>query len=259
MATHPPARPESPALVSIGRDIAQTLKPHPTEGLLPPLFLALTFVTGVVDATSYLSLGHVFVANMTGNVVFLGFGIAGAGGISVSASLTALASFLVGGVVGGRVANALAGDRDRHLRVAIGIQTVLVAAALVVAAAAGDDVEATARYSLIALLAAGMGIQNAAARKLAVPDLTTTVLTLTLTGVASDSRLAGGSGARIGRRGLSVVSMLLGALIGGLLVLHVDDAAPLGLAAALLLLVVLALAEPVKSRLLPPSTTATES
>ena len=84
-------------------------------------------------------------------------------------------------------------------------------------------------------------------------------MTLTLTGVASDSRLAGGSGAKIGRRGLSVVSMLFGALIGGLLVLHVDDAAPLGLATALLLLVVLALADPVKSRLLPPSTTVTES
>ena len=81
--------------MSIGRDVATSLKPNPTEGLLPLLFLALTFVTGVVDATSYLSLGHVFVANMTGNVVFLGFGIAGAGGISVWASLTALVLFLV--------------------------------------------------------------------------------------------------------------------------------------------------------------------
>ena len=94
-----------------------------------------------------------------------------------------------------------------------------------------------------------MGIQNAAARKLAVADLTTTVLTLTLTGVASDSRLVGGEGGKIGRRGLSVVSMLLGALIGGLLVLHVADAASLALATALLLLVVLTLSEPVKARL----------
>jgi uncharacterized membrane protein YoaK (UPF0700 family) len=245
--------------VSIGRDIARTLKPNPAEGLLPPLFLVLTFVTGVVDATSYLSLGHVFVANMTGNVVFLGFGIAGAGGISVWASLTALVSFGGGGVIGGRVASALAGDRDRHLRVAVEIQTILVGAALIVAAVAEDNFGTGVRYSLIALLAAGMGVQNAAARKLAVPDLTTTVLTLTLTGIASDSRLAGGEGARIGRRGLAVVSMLLGALIGGLLVLHVDDAAPLGLATALLLLVVLTLVEPVKSRLQPPSTTAAES
>ena len=245
--------------MSIGRDIARTLKPHPGEGLLPPLFIVLTFVTGVVDATSYLSLGHVFVANMTGNIVFLGFGIAGAGGISVWASLTALASFLGGGVVGGRVGYALAHDRERHLRVAVGIQTLLVAAALIVAAVVGDDFGTSVRYSLIVLLAAAMGIQNAAARKLAVPDLTTTVLTLTLTGIASDSRLAGGQGARIGRRGLAIVSMLLGALIGGLLVLHVDEAAPLGLATASLLLVVLTLVEPMKSRLQPPSTPAAES
>jgi uncharacterized membrane protein YoaK (UPF0700 family) len=237
--------------VSIGRDIARTLKPYPEEGLLPPLFVVLTFVTGIVDATSFLSLGHVFVANMTGNVVFLGFGIAGAGGISVWASLTALAFFLCGGVLGGRIAGALAGDRHRHLRAAIGTQTVLIAAALIVAVVAGDDLGTTARYSLVALLAAGMGVQNAAARKLAVPDLTTTVLTLTLTGVASDSRLAGGRGGRIGRRGVAIISMLLGALVGGLLVLHVDEAAPLGLATALLLLVVVTVSEPVKSRLQP--------
>jgi uncharacterized membrane protein YoaK (UPF0700 family) len=104
-----------------------------------------------------------------------------------------------------------------------------------------------------------MGVQNAAARRIAVADLTTTVLTLTLTGIASDSRLAGGEGARIGRRGLAVAAMLLGALIGGLLVLHVDDAAPLGLATALLLLVVVTLVDPLKSRLQPPSTTSAES
>jgi uncharacterized membrane protein YoaK (UPF0700 family) len=213
------------------------------------LFLILTFVTGVVDATSYLRLGHVFVANMTGNVVFLGFGLAGAGGISVWASLTALAAFLIGGVAGGRVASAIAGKPRRHVRTAVGIQATFVGAALVVAAADGDSPGRSVRYLLIALLAVAMGIQNAAARKLAVADLTTTVLTLTLTGIASDSRLAGGDGARIGRRGLAVISMLVGALAGGLLVLHVNDAAPLGLATALLVVVALAASEPVSSRL----------
>ncbi len=105
---------------------------------------------------------------------------------------------------------------------------------------AGRQLAADARYALIALLAVAMGIQNAAARKLAVADLTTTVLTLTLTGLASDSTLAGGSGAKLGRRGLAVITMLLGALIGGLLALRVGNAAPLGLATAVLVLVVLA-------------------
>ena len=75
-------------------------------------------LTGLVDATSYLKLGHVFVANMTGNVVFLGFGIAGAGGISIWASLTALGSFLVGGVCGGRIGVRRSSNRGRHLATA---------------------------------------------------------------------------------------------------------------------------------------------
>ena len=87
---------------------------------------------------------------------------------------------------------------------------------------------------MIVLLAVAMGVQNAAARKLAVPDLTTTVLTMTLTGVAADSALAGGPGSRLARRALSVAAMLLGALIGGALVLKVDNPAPLALATALL-------------------------
>jgi uncharacterized membrane protein YoaK (UPF0700 family) len=227
--------------MSIRREIAETLRPRrgDKDGLLPPLFLALTFVTGVVDATSYLRLGHVFVANMTGNVVFLGFGIAGATGISVLASLTALASFLVGSAIGGRIAVASGDERHRRLRLALGVQTALVATAAVVAAFAGRHVAADARYPLIALLSVAMGVQNAAARKLAVADLTTTVLTMTLVGVAADSTLAGGSGAKLGRRGLSVAAMLLGALAGGLLALRVDNVAPLGLVTAVLVVVVL--------------------
>ena len=49
------------------------------DGPLPVFLVGLTVVTGLVDAFSYLSLGHVFVANMTGNVVFLGFALAGVG------------------------------------------------------------------------------------------------------------------------------------------------------------------------------------
>jgi uncharacterized membrane protein YoaK (UPF0700 family) len=228
--------------MGVWQEVADTLWPRrdDKDGMLPPLFLALTFVTGVVDATSYLRLGHVFVANMTGNVVFLGFGIAGATGISVTASMAALGAFLVGGVIGGRIAVASADNRQRHLRLALGVQTVLVAAAVGVAASAGQHLAADARYALIALLALAMGIQNAAARKLAVADLTTTVLTLTLTGLASDSMLGGGSGAKLGRRGLAVVAMLLGALVGGLLALRVDNVAPLGLVTAVLALLVLA-------------------
>jgi uncharacterized membrane protein YoaK (UPF0700 family) len=218
------------------QEIAATLRPPPNsrDGPLPPLLLTLTIVTGLVDATSYLKLGHVFVANMTGNVVFLGFGIAGAGGISVWASLTALGSFLVGGVGGGRIGVRWSSDRGRHLTATTGTELLLVAAALVVVAVSTHHVGTASRYAVISLLAIAMGVQNTAARKLAVPDLTTTVLTMTLTGLAADAALSGGPGSKIGRRALSVAAMLLGALIGGALVLRVDNAAPLALATGLL-------------------------
>ena len=88
------------------KEIAETLAPRvgSKEGVLPPLMILLTIVTGIVDAVAYLKLGHVFVANMTGNVVFLGFAAAGASGLSVAGSLLALACFLPGGVAAGRLA-----------------------------------------------------------------------------------------------------------------------------------------------------------
>ena len=75
--------------------IRETVAPPPgaRHGPLPPLLLGLTLVTGLVDAFSYLVLGHVFVANMTGNVVFLGFALVGAPGFSIGASAVALVGY----------------------------------------------------------------------------------------------------------------------------------------------------------------------
>ena len=204
------------------------------NGPLPALLVVLTAVTGVVDAVSYVALGHVFVANMTGNVVFLGFAIAGAGGLSVPASLVALAAFLVGAGAGGRIGRRFRDRRGLHLRAATAVSAALVLAGVVVAAVGGQPVPGWERYTLVAALALAMGVQNATARTLAVPDLTTTVLTLTLTGIAADSRAAGGTGGRPARRVIAVVAMLVGALVGASLVVHVDLIVPLAVAAALL-------------------------
>jgi uncharacterized membrane protein YoaK (UPF0700 family) len=223
-------------------DAARAVVPGRTDpdGMLPPLLLILTVVTGVVDAVSYLKFGHVFVANMTGNIVFLGFGLAGAGGLSIAASLVSLAAFLVGAGAGGRLGVRLGAQRGHLLTRAIAIEFGLVTVAMVTAAVSGDQSSDAGRYALIVLLALALGLQNAVARRLGVADLTTTVLTLTLTGIAADSRPAGGNNPRLGRRLASVAAMLAGAALGGLLVLHVDIAAPLGLAAGLLLLTGLA-------------------
>jgi uncharacterized membrane protein YoaK (UPF0700 family) len=222
-------------------EVTAALRPlrDSADGPLPPLLLTLTVVTGLVDATSYLKLGHVFVANMTGNVVFLGFGIAGGRGISVWASLTALGSFLIGGVAGGRIGARWSSDRGGHLTATTSAELLLVIPALAVAVLSSDHIGTASRYAVVALLAIAMGIQNTTARKLAVPDLTTTVLTMTLTGIAADAALAGGHGSKLGRRALSVAAMLLGALVGGLLALKVDNPAPLALATGLMLIVTL--------------------
>ncbi|MCB5164654.1 DUF1275 domain-containing protein [Streptomyces bambusae] len=201
------------------RDAGRTLVPlrGDRHGPLPPVLLALTVVTGLVDAVSYLALGHVFVANMTGNVVFLGFALTGTEGLSALAALVSLASFLAGALAGGRFGVRFAAHRGRLLAAATTVQAVLFAGALAAALAGHDETGTAVRYTLIVLLGLAMGLQNAVARRLAVPDLTTTVLTLTLTGLAADSGPAGGPAPRPGRRILSVLAMLLGALAGALL------------------------------------------
>jgi uncharacterized membrane protein YoaK (UPF0700 family) len=210
------------------------------HGPLPPLLLGLTLVTGLIDAFSYLLLGHVFVANMTGNVVFLGFAIAGAPGFSIPASLVALGAFGCGALVGGKAVSTLGRHRGHLLAAATLCEALLLGGALVAAAASGDPVDGAYRYVLIVLLGTSMGIQNAAARNLAVPDLTTTVLTLTITGLAADSAIAGGAGSVSGRRLLAVTAMFVGALAGAELVLHVDTVAPLTIALLIVASVALA-------------------
>jgi uncharacterized membrane protein YoaK (UPF0700 family) len=227
--------------MGLARDIGRTVWPATGDehGPLAPVLVSLTLVTGLVDAVSYIKLGHVFVANMTGNVVFLGFAIAGAKGLSIGASLTALGAFLAGALAGGRVGAQSGAHRGRLLRAAVTVELVLVVAALVVAVLGSDPVGTGTQYALIPLLALSMGVQNSTARRLGVPDLTTTVLTLTLTGVAADSRAAGGSGAKLGRRAVAVGAMFCGALLGGLLAVKVSVAAPLALAAGLLTVTVI--------------------
>lgn len=218
------------SLQAIGRPLVA----DPRHGRLPVLLLTLTVVTGLVDAVSILQLGRVFVANMTGNIVFIGFAAAGAAGFSLSASLVALAAFLTGAAVVGPVTRLRPG-RTWLLGISVGAEATLVATAAIVVWAVSTPLPTRARDAVAALLALGLGIQNAVARNLAVPDLTTTVLTMALTGVAADLRA--GSTQAIARRVLSVVAMLAGAAVGALLVIHAHTTAALAVAVGLLMVV----------------------
>ncbi len=228
------------AAKSLFRDLRQTLLPTRGApfGVLPPLLVGMTVITGLVDAFSYLVLGHVFVANMTGNVVFLGFAVAGVAGFSVVTSLVAVGAFVVGALGGGLLRGRLGTRVDRQLAAAAGTQLLLMLAATVLCAAAGGSVGGGLREGLVAILAAALGIQNATARALAVPDLTTTVLTLTITGIAADAHAAGGSGSRAGRRLVSVGAMLTGALVGAVLILRGQVTVPLAVASVLVAAIV---------------------
>jgi len=186
---------------------------------LPLLLHIATTITGLIDAISYLALGHVFTANMTGNVVFLAFAVAGAPGLSLTRSLTALVAFLVGALIGGRVATRLSElVRPNWVTTALIMESALLLVATLAAInfrnSSGSSFQL---YSIIVLTACAMGIRNATVRKMAIPDLTTTVLTLTITGLAADSRFAGGTSTRWRRRLLAVLLMFFGALIGTLL------------------------------------------
>ena len=151
------------------------------------LLLLLSVTTGLVDAVSVLGLGKVFTANMTGNVVFLGFAIAGVPGFSWPLYIIALLCFALGAVFAGRIAarHSESGRRRWLLRGATAETALLWLAALiaVIAPPAGGN---GAVYAMIALTAAAMGARNTTIRQLKVADLTTTVLTLTITGLASE-------------------------------------------------------------------------
>jgi uncharacterized membrane protein YoaK (UPF0700 family) len=201
----------------------------PSRPLLAAL-TALTVVSGVVDAVSYLGLGHVFTANMTGNVVILGFAAAGAPGFSIAASATSIGAFLVGAVGAGRMCLHLPSRRHWFL-IAMFTEAVLAGVAAVVAEVAGTVGTGWARFTVIAVMGFAMGVRNSTIRRMAVPDVTTTVLTLTLTGLAADSTLAGGGNPHAGRRGSAVAAMLVGAFAGAALYLHQGAAVPLSVVA----------------------------
>jgi uncharacterized membrane protein YoaK (UPF0700 family) len=229
------AAPARAVLAEVGRMLWPV--PGDRHGPLTPMLVTLTVVTGIVDATSYLRLGHVFVANMTGNVVFLGFALAGASGLSAGASLLALAAFLLGALAGGWLGARHGEHRGHLLRAANLAQAALLAIALTTALLSPAAPDRGVRDALIVTLALALGIQNAAAQRLAVPDLTTTVLTRTLTGLASETGLVGGAGSKAGRRAVAIVAMLVGALIGALLVLNVSIASAIAVALGLVLAV----------------------
>ncbi len=206
-----------------------------SEKILPYILLAMTVVTGLVDAVSFLSLGRVFTANMTGNVVILAFATARVPGLSIARSSTALLSFLLGALFGGRIMSRAGADSQvRFAAQAFLLEDAFLFAASLCAIGYKANLvkHSFQSFALIALTAVAMGARNAAVRKLAIPDLTTTVLTLTITGIGADSSIANGNNPRLARRVEAVVAMFFGAALGAL-VINYSTSAALWLASAI--------------------------
>jgi len=175
--------------------------------------LVLTAATGAIDGVSYLALDRVFTGNMTGNVLFIGFGLIGAADIPLLNNLVALLAFMLGAVLGGRLAGRR-GSRARLRRrtlVMLLVNTVLVLALGALWALLGT-IGTPVMVVITGLLALLLGAQAAGVKQIGIRDLSTVVVTMTMVNLSTDSRAGGGSGEAWLRRLGAIVTMGLGAL-----------------------------------------------
>ncbi|RDD84029.1 YoaK family protein [Streptomyces parvulus] len=180
--------------------------------------LVLTFSTGIADAVGYLALDKVFTGNMTGNVVILGMGLAGTTGLPVAGPLLALVAFMLGAALGGRAMRGRAGLHSGRAFALIGVVGAAFGAGAIVFAVGPVHEGAPTAHGMTVLLAAAMGLQAAVARRIAVKDVTTVVVTSTITGLAADSPLGQGTAQPWRRRAGAIALIGAGATVGALLV-----------------------------------------
>ncbi|WP_329008139.1 DUF1275 domain-containing protein [Micromonospora rifamycinica] len=199
--------------------------------------LVLTAATGAVDGVSYLALDRVFTGNMTGNVLFIGFGLAGVSGLPVLNNLVALLAFMLGAVLAARLTRGAPGPAKLP---ASGL-AILVGGSVVSLALAGiwlgtGPPNHGAMLVTTALLALVLGAQAAAVKHIGIRDLSTVVVTMTMVNLSADSRAAGGPGTAWLRRFGAITAMGLGAFVAAVLTLRVNGAVALIVAGALLAL-----------------------
>ncbi|MCU1310467.1 MAG: hypothetical protein JWO20_1592 [Candidatus Angelobacter sp.] len=192
------------------------------------LLNALAVSSGAVDAISYLSLGKVFSAFMTGNIAFLGLRIAGAGGPGKVAILVAMIAFAVGVYISARVVRPTEGSGvwPQRVTVALSISLIPHAAFVAVWFASNGQPSINVSHVLLGVWGIAMGMQSAAVRNLHVEGVFTTAATATIIVLVSD--FANWSVTAAERRRLAgiLVSLFVGATAGGLLLVHAQIYAP---------------------------------
>ncbi|MBV8950728.1 MAG: DUF1275 domain-containing protein [Actinobacteria bacterium] len=200
------------------------------------LLIALAFGSGAVDAISFVGLGGVFTANMTGNLVLLGLAAGRGSGSGVVRTAVSVAAFAAGVFVASRIAGPPRRTRRWPREIVIALTTGVVAQAALLAGwlARSGRPEGSLQVALVGLSAAAMGLQTGAVRALAVPGISTTYVTGTLSGLVGELAVSAGSERDRVRRGAVVGGLTAGAACGVLLVRHARCLAPvLPLAVAL--------------------------
>jgi uncharacterized membrane protein YoaK (UPF0700 family) len=202
----------------------QAVKPWMRDLLLN----ALTVSSGAIDAISFLALGKVFSAFMTGNIAFLGLRLAGASGPGVVAIFASMLAFAAGVYLSTQIVkhSADSGIWPRRVTIALGVSLIPHAAFLAVWFATNGQPSTDLAHVLLGLWGFAMGMQSAAVRTLHVEGVFTTAATATVIFLAGD--LANWSATVVERRRLAgvLVSLFVGATAGGLLLVHAPIYAP---------------------------------
>jgi uncharacterized membrane protein YoaK (UPF0700 family) len=192
------------------------------------LLVALTIASGAVDAISWLAFDKVFSAFMTGNLVILGFVVAGAAGPPLLRTAMSLAGFALGAALGGRIVPPGSSDATWPRRVTLALALAVVVEAVFLALWLGVDARPseTAGNWLIGVLALAMGIQTAAVFSLGVRAVFTTAATATWAALMGDLANWSKSGEERRRVAAVVIALFAGAVTGGLLMSHAPRWAP---------------------------------
>jgi uncharacterized membrane protein YoaK (UPF0700 family) len=194
------------------------------------LLVGLTFSSGAIDAISFLALGKVFTAFMTGNVVFLGLRVAGADGPDVWRTSIALAAFAAGVLVATRIVAGSKGSHvwPRRVSVALGATMLLQVVFVAIWVTTSGRPGTASGDALTGIMALALGLQSGAVMALAVQGVFTTAATATVMFLMRD--LAGGSRASATERARLagvLVALFAGATAGGLLLVHARTFAPM--------------------------------
>jgi uncharacterized membrane protein YoaK (UPF0700 family) len=213
------------------------MRRHPA-GTHLGLMLALTFSTGVIDAVGFLGLDRVFTGNMTGNIVILGMALTGADDLPILGPVLALAGFMVGAAVAGRLLRDLVAGWSTKTTVVFSLVALVLVAAGVTMIVLDDPAEPVL-LGVTTALGLAMGAQAGAARHIAVKDVTTVVVTSTITGLAADSVFGSRVDKHPWRRRAGAIALIGAGAAVGALALNVHIAFGIALSAAITILVAL--------------------